>query len=69
MKQNGIDTRPLFYPISDMPMYRSTKNMYTINAHKIYSKGINLPSSTKLTDTQIKYICDQIKEVISSSRY
>jgi len=59
LKEKGIDSRPFFYPISDMPMYEKA---YTPITHKVYQRGINLPSYFDLKDREIKYICNTIKE-------
>ena len=54
----GIESRPFFYPINEMPPY--TNNEQFITSKELSSKGINLPSSTNLTEDQIDYICKQI---------
>ncbi len=61
LKQKGIETRPTFYPVHTMPMYISNLQAFPV-AEKIGLSGINLPSYPKLTDEQIDYICDCIKE-------
>ncbi len=60
LKENGIDTRPYFYPVSDMPMY---ENANTSVAHTIYKRGINLPSYYDLTNEQVNYICDVLIQI------
>jgi perosamine synthetase len=59
LKEYGIDSRPYFYPISDMPMYN---NANTSNVHEIYKRGINLPSFFDITYDEIKFICKTIKD-------
>ncbi len=61
LKEKGIDSRPFFYPISDMPMYGKSNTPVT---HKVYQRGINLPSFFDLEKTEIKYICDHLKSLI-----
>jgi len=61
LKEKGIDSRPFFYPISDMPMYEKT---YTPITHKVYQRGINLPSYFDLKDREIEYICNTLKEFL-----
>lgn len=54
----GIDTRPFFYPISLMPMYKQqTRNPI---AYEIYKKGVNLPTYHGLTKEDVKWISEQI---------
>ena len=54
LKENGVDTRPVFYPISMFPMYRpvNTPISYYIGNH-----GINLPSGIQRTEKEIDFIC------------
>jgi perosamine synthetase len=61
LNKKNIDSRPYFYPISDMPMYPNTD---TIVTHELYKKGINLPSYIGLSDLDIEYICNTIKSVM-----
>lgn len=60
LELNGIETRPVFYPIHQMPMYRCSNNFP--NAQSISLRGINLPSYPELTYNEISYITDKIKE-------
>lgn len=57
LKEHNIDSRPYFYPVSDMPMYKKED---TPIAHEKSKKGINLPSFYELEKYQIKYICDTL---------
>ncbi|MFN7014361.1 MAG: DegT/DnrJ/EryC1/StrS family aminotransferase [Bacteroidia bacterium] len=61
MKAAGVDTRPFFYPMSMMPMYQKADNPIT---HSIFEKGINLPTYFDLTEKEVKYICEKIKELL-----
>ena len=62
LKQNGIDSRPFFYPISLMPMYKSEE----INriAYSVSRRGLNLPSGVELTRDEVRYIAHAIYEQI-----
>ena len=64
LDENGIETRPLFYPVHTMPMYSDKYQRHPI-AENIGWRGINLPSYPGLTDENIQFICDKIKEVLS----
>ena len=64
LDENGIETRPLFYPVHTMPMYSDKYQRHPI-AENIGWRGINLPSYPGLTDEDIRFICDKIKEVVS----
>jgi perosamine synthetase len=58
---NGIESRPFFYPLSKLPMYKDI-NVENPIADEISNQGINLPTYVGLTKTDIKFICDKIKE-------
>ncbi|MGQ9847800.1 MAG: LegC family aminotransferase [Bacteroidales bacterium] len=64
LKEKGIDTRPFFYPMSEMPMYKNNSS-YTNPVTKFLSeKGLNLPSGVNLIKEEVKYICNTIKATI-----
>lgn len=53
LRRNGVDSRPYFYPVSDLPMYDRAKTAVT---HEIFRKGINLPSYVDLTREDVASI-------------
>jgi perosamine synthetase len=65
LKSRGIDSRPYFYPVSDMPMYSRAN---TPIAHEVYVKGMNLPSFYDLEEDEVQYICDMIVEILPNIR-
>ncbi|MCX7833184.1 MAG: DegT/DnrJ/EryC1/StrS family aminotransferase [Ignavibacteria bacterium] len=58
---NGIETRPFFYPLHTLPMFKSEDIKCPV-AESIAGRGISLPSFPGLRDKDIKYICDKINE-------
>jgi perosamine synthetase len=56
LAQEGIETRPLFYPVHTMPMYSLKFQKYPI-AENLGWRGLNLPSYPALTESQIDSIC------------
>ena len=66
LTKNGVETRPVFYPIHTMPIYSKYRNENPI-AENIGSRGINLPSFPDLNDDEIKFICNKIKEYFSDN--
>lgn len=57
----SVETRPFFYPCHLLPPYR-TGSLQCPVAEDLGNRGINLPSSAKLTDSQIEYIVNCIQE-------
>lgn len=66
LKLNNIDSRPYFYPVSDMPMYASARQgVATPASHAVYQRGINLPSFVDISKEQVDYVCTQVTNLIS----
>ncbi|MDH3353576.1 MAG: DegT/DnrJ/EryC1/StrS family aminotransferase [Nanoarchaeota archaeon] len=61
LRKYNIDTRPFFYPVSDMDMYSSS---LTNVAHRVSKRGLNLPSYFSITEEQVKYVCRMLKKVV-----
>lgn len=59
LRKKGIDTRPFFIPMHLLPMYRQ-KGDFKIST-LLSKNGINLPSSTLLSEKDIYYISKMIK--------
>ncbi len=64
LKERGIDSRPFFYPMHQLPMYAKgySDNDFPV-ATELSRKGMNLPSSVKLTEQDIKYVCQAIADI------
>jgi perosamine synthetase len=60
----GIETRPVFYPVSQFPMYRS-RYVPTPIANDIAARGINLPSWPGLSDSQVKDVAAELLRTVS----
>lgn len=63
--QQGVDSRPYFYPISDLPMYRINPSLTPVT-HRLYSEGICLPSFFDITEENIDYVCNVLRSVLAS---
>ncbi len=61
LKDKFIDSRPFFYPISDMPMFNTSDTPIT---HKIYQRGINLPSYFDIKKDEVEYIVKTIRGLL-----
>jgi len=64
LKERGVDSRPYFYPVSDMPPYRHIV-CDTPVAHRISPCGITLPSFSAMTDDQIDAVCTALRDSIA----
>ncbi|MDD2759812.1 MAG: aminotransferase class I/II-fold pyridoxal phosphate-dependent enzyme [Methylomonas sp.] len=59
LKQLGIDARPFFYPLSDMPIFKNYCKRPTKNAKLLSSRGLNLPTYESLKSV------DELKKLFS----
>lgn len=64
LKDKNIGTRPFYPPLHSEPAYGYTQMSFP-KAEKMASKGLWLPSSMNITDEQIVYICQQIRNYYS----
>jgi perosamine synthetase len=62
LKNDGIETRPLFYPAHTMPKFK-TNEIFPI-AESLSKRGINLPSYPELSMEDVVRICMEIKKAI-----
>jgi perosamine synthetase len=59
----GVETRTFFYPIHRQPYYSNRFAGQSFPVSDMLSdRGMNLPSSSLLTEEQILFICQAIKE-------
>ncbi len=64
-KAVGIEARPFFYPLSDMPIYQSYCHNETPVTHDISARGLNLPAYECLQD--VKSLEQNLKEFYRAS--
>ena len=63
MKTMGVDSRPFFYPLCDMPMYEQRPGPV---AADLSARGLNLPTFPELTDGEIDRVCEALCAAIKS---
>jgi perosamine synthetase len=65
LMQNGIDTRPVFYPLHEMPPYKNYKHSGSlINSINVSCAGLSLPSAVTLTNDDINFIAKTLIKVL-----
>lgn len=62
LKNFGIETRPFFYPITSLPMYKNNVNSVSEN---LSARGLNLPTFAGISKEQIKFISQNLIDAIS----
>jgi len=60
LEQDGIETRPVFYPMHTMPPYREANGKYPI-AERLGSRGLCLPMHCLLTEEDVCYIAQRVE--------
>lgn len=60
LKEKGIETRSFFFPLNEQPCYKQSGGFK--NSLYAYEHGVCLPSYPELTEKEIKYISETIKE-------
>lgn len=65
-KEQNIDIRPFFYPVSSLPMFEKNENNKV--AYGIYYRGINLPSYHDMTSSEIDDVCGFLREFLEKSK-
>lgn len=56
LSKHGIETRPMFYPIHTMPIYKRKNEIHPI-AEDLGLRGISLPSYPELKKSDVEIIC------------
>ncbi len=63
LASDGIETRPLFYPMHIMPPFYD-ENAGCPVSEDISARGMNLPTHALLTREDVEYICQHLKKHI-----
>jgi perosamine synthetase len=71
LSARNIDSRPFFHPLSSIPAYQHLEQAHQAGgrnqvSYRICPYGINLPSALNLDNERVKYVCEALKEIISS---
>lgn len=66
LREGGIETRPMFYPVHTMPMYAARYQRHPV-AENLAWRGINLPSWPGLNHGQVKEIVTIVRGYFAKS--
>ena len=64
LEEKGIETRPFFYPMHVMPIYKNSEGFPV--AEEISRKGVNLPSGVSLMEGIIEKVVSTIKDITAN---
>ena len=69
LMEQGIETRPFFYPMHTLPPYRGLAEGQSFPvADWIAPRGINLPTWAGLTKEDVKFVCDALIKCVSGGK-
>jgi perosamine synthetase len=63
LAQYGIETRPVFYPMHQMPPYHEPHGQYPVADH-LAARGVNLPTHALLTEDDVARIAGALGEIV-----
>lgn len=61
LREDGIETRPVFHPLHTMPPYREPDGWYPV-AEDLARRGVTLPTHGLLTEEDIAYIAARVEK-------
>ena len=64
LKERKIPTRRIFMPATEMPPFQHCSQDKVKNSHRIYNRGLCLPSSILNSAEDIYYVCKTIKKLV-----
>jgi perosamine synthetase len=68
LQQRGIETRPFFLGMHEQPVFRQRGlflgEKYPV-AERLARRGLYLPSGLALSEEQLKFVCDAVREMLS----
>ncbi len=68
LKADGIETRPVFYPLHLMPPYITEPIASFPVAERLGAEGISLPTHTLLTDDDVATVCGALTRRVAELR-
>jgi len=68
LNQQGIELRPSFCSLSEMPPYRNFRKSLSLkNSYLLSQKGVSLPSSIMLNEIQLKFIVQSLANFLKNN--
>jgi len=67
LRIRGIDTRPFFHPMSSLPPFAGNRTQTPVS-RDLSERGLNLPSSPLLTESEIDFVVDAVREIMGRSK-
>lgn len=70
LSERDIDCRPFFYPLSSLPAFAGSQQARDAQlrnkvSYSLSSYGVNLPSGFNLTEGDVRFVCDCLKDILA----
>ena len=66
LREKGIETRPIWGLINEQKPYRNEETWKTEKAPYYADRILNIPSSTQITEEEIRIVADEVKQLLRS---
>jgi perosamine synthetase len=66
LEADGIETRPVFYPMHVLPPYREDTGRFPVADH-LAAHGINLPTHGLLTENDVDFVVARLRAHLTAS--
>ncbi len=63
LRAQGIEARPLWHPIHQLPPYETCQSVEMTCAPELYARAVSLPSSVGLSDAEVQRCASVVKEL------
>ena len=60
LREDGIETRPVFYPLHLMPPYETSPTLSFPVSERLGAEGISLPTHILLSDDEVATVCEAL---------
>ncbi|HEY5515907.1 MAG TPA: DegT/DnrJ/EryC1/StrS family aminotransferase [Pengzhenrongella sp.] len=67
LREDGIETRPVFYPLHLMPPYEGSGGPFPVS-ERLGAEGISLPTHVLLTDDDVTTVCEALVRRVAELR-
>jgi len=67
LRDNGIQTRPLWRPLHMLPIYQRAQAYNVIHAPTLYWQSLSLPCSTSITEVEIARVAGFVKKFLKQA--
>lgn len=62
LRTAGIEARPFWHPIHGLPPYRDCQTVAIEHSMRLYERGVSLPSSVGLAESELEWCVAMVKE-------